>query len=64
MDLPTGKAVGPSESYAPASETDLSRAVAMRMEIYNMLKLCTLPELEIIRESLIEKPENENENCI
>ena len=56
--------MGPSESYAPASETDLSRAVAMRMEIYNMLKLCTLPELEKIRESLIEKPENENENCI
>ena len=34
----------------------------MRMEIYNMLKLCTLPELEKIRQGLIEKPENENEN--
>lgn len=49
-------------NYAPASDSDLSRAVAMRMEIYNMLKLCTLPELEKIRESLIEKPEDENEN--
>jgi hypothetical protein len=46
-------------NYAPASETDLSRAVAMRMEIYNMLKLCTLPELEKIRGSLIEKPDSE-----
>lgn len=34
----------------------------MRMEIYNQLKLCTLNELEKIRESLIKKPENENEN--
>jgi hypothetical protein len=34
----------------------------MRMDIYNMLKLCTLPELEIIRESLVEKQDNGNEN--
>jgi hypothetical protein len=49
-------------NYAPGSETDMTRAVAMRMDIYNMLKLCTLPELEIIRESLVEKQDNGNEN--
>lgn len=48
--------------YAPGSETDMMRAVMMRGEITRMLNLCTLPELEKIRESLIEKPENENEN--
>jgi len=39
-------------SYAPGSETDLSRAVSIRMEIYNMLKLYPLHELELIKANL------------
>lgn len=40
--------------YAPASETDLTHAVALRSEITRMLNFCTLNELELIKKRVIE----------
>jgi hypothetical protein len=39
-------------NYAPGSETELSRAVSIRTEIYNMLKLYPLHDLELIKANL------------